>query len=607
MGIFALLSLTLNRQIPKLGLGLGALGLLGLLLSLVLTNDRLKSSLLSLGQGQGFNELSYRLLNITIGWEMGRAHPFTGVGLGNVPLLYQKYRPLWAGRESEFAYQLHSTPAQLWAELGLGGVVLGLGFFVWLLLYVYRWRQNSPTSPNQQDSLTLGALAIALGGYGIMALTDYQLDNLAISGTLVIYTACLLSYQAPITAPPSPSPWALPFFYGGLTVVLIALIALFPVHRAWQLSDIGFQALAARKYPAFEQYLSRAQKLAPWEAYYPWQLGWNLGNLALTEVNLEPQTRQAYTQRAIGHFQEGIKVSPHLEFGHNNMGWLQLSQNSPQASESFEQGLRLLPAKRGLFFALGLSFLAQQKPDLALEAFSLECLRDPLFITSPLWRSGGLAPFYPTLLKKVLQDLEELRQAQGQDPHLALLLGQIQGGMYWWQGDWQQAGPLIEKYGTPTAKFLLAWETQPAMKADVALLPTPASQVVEAWRSPSQREQLLTQAWVGKTNSLIPPSLLAQLTNSMAQSPSWGQWLRQKAPALQYRRQRLGFGISMRHIDGPNPQDFYQVVENLPLVTWFEEILPSPVLEPAWDLALQPRRQELWQVVNRPIDSKEQN
>jgi uncharacterized protein involved in response to NO len=61
----------------------------------------------------------------------------------------------------------------------------------------------------------------------------------------------------------------------------------------------------------------------------------------------------------------------------------------------------------------------------------------------------------------------------------------------------------------------------------------------------------------------MQPELIDRLQSTMAQSKSFDQWLKQLAPKRELRRQRSGFGVLSRHIDGVNPTDFLTVEENL--------------------------------------------
>jgi hypothetical protein len=56
--------------------------------------------------------------------------------------------------------------------------------------------------------------------------------------------------------------------------------------------------------------------------------------------------------------------------------------------------------------------------------------------------------------------------------------------------------------------------------------------------------------------------------------------------------------VLSRHIDGPNPSDFYPRVENVAIAKFFEPIFPSPVSFPALDRALIPYQQAVSQ--NQP-------
>ncbi len=602
--LLAIIGIALLHRLPWrwwLGLGTLAIAVVGIFIG---TNDRLLTSFTGIMQGQGSGQFAYRLINMEIGWRMGSAHPWTGIGLGNVPLQYQVYRPVWAGRESEFIYQLHSTPAQLFAELGVWGILVPTLLIIGLIWQLIRSLTLGKTvgetqvksADKQLRKILIWTLTGALLAYGVTSLTDYQLDNVCISGVIVIYLACLLQLWPPQQEVPKPHRFARPVFFAGIAFLLAIAVWLFPILRAWQLSEIAFRALEAENVPAFTDYLSQAENLAPWEAYYPSQLGWNLGNVALTTA--DPQQRQELVTKAIAAFERSVEASPHQEFTHNNLGWLALGPNPNQASQAFATASQLVPAKRGVFFGLGLSLLVQQKLDLAIDAFSLECLRDPLFITNPVWRDPNFARLYPPLIEKIQSTLNQLRQGNQTDANFQNLLGQIQGGIYWWLGQFSQAEAELTQVGDRQSQALLALSQNPErIEEYLPALPDPAAKVVQAWQNPAQAQELINQAWLQVNGTPMPEPLLQQTLRSLQEAPDFYTWLRDYAPILQYRRQRLGFGVNLRHIDGPNPSDFYQVTENLPLVTWFPFIFPSPILAPELDNGLQPLRAELWQAI----------
>ncbi|MGB2926006.1 MAG: O-antigen ligase family protein [Limnothrix sp.] len=579
-------------QIRKFWLTLVGILTAGILIIFVLTNNRLYQLIMPIAQGDGLGELTYRWVNAQVGWQMGAAHPWTGAGLGNVPLLYQAYRPFEAGRLSEIIYQLHSTPVQLWAEMGIGGISLFVGslFFLWWVL----WRlRGEIVAMSRQDRILLGSIYTGLMGYWALSLTDYQLDNVCISGILVILVAVLAaiarngSPQVSIPAEP-----VVHKFFGKTQIMAMGLLGfygaialwLLPIHVAWEKSSDAFTALnqAEPDYDRFVTKLKEAQKLAPWEPYYPYELGWNLGELALKTPDLS--RREAYLAEAIDWFEQGNKVSPYREFGRSNLAWLNLANTEPdKATAEFVQSVRLLSAKRGVFYGLGLSLLEQNQVELAVQAIALEILRDPTFITSPIWRSEGLAQLYPAVATQVMQAYQMLLEEYPEDA----LLHRCRGAIAWWLGDNDLAKTDLVQYGTEMALSLLETENTPESQGAIALLR-------EAWDNPDNRVALIDQAWASDPNRPpLEPTVRQDFSLSMTKAPNFEIWLRAFAPTWQYRRLRSGFNVISRHIDGVNPSDFWTVSENVAIVTWFGDVFPSITYDPNFDTQLQPLRQQL--------------
>lgn len=580
-----------QRSIWALGFGSLALGSV-----FVLSNNRFQQSLLSLFQGRALTEFSFRSITNTVGWQMGGDHWLTGAGLGSVPLLYQKYRPVWAGQEAEWLYELLSTPMQFFAELGIGGLIWLVLMVVTLLHALWLWLQYA--QPQQEEIIMVGALASGLGGYGVMALTDFQVDNLPISGSLLIYGALLASF-GPVPTSTVPIFQARPLALGGLALLLCLSWSQVSTLRAWHLSDRGFAALKHQDFPAFEEALTQARELAPWEPYYPELLGTMLGEVALK--TRDQKMRGAILDKAIAAFEQAIIISPYREFTLNNLGVLQMASNNPApAAQSFSQALKLTPAKAGLFYQLGLSLQAQGQTRLAILAFSLECLRHPLFITSPLWRGPLLKPLYDTVQLQILKDIETLLKDPDVDQSLRAQLYQIQGGLYWWQGNWLQAEKILKKYGSPTAQALVTLALYPQTPAkDFTQLSLPTRQVIKAWQNPQQRSLLLQQAWAGAGRALLGKKTEQRLLSSMAQAQTFTQWLQESAPIATYRRYRLGHNVNSRHLDGPNPQDFFVTADNIPMNLWFADVFPTLKINPPLDEVLQPWREELIRTLER--------
>lgn len=631
-----------RSTLPKRWLGIAALAGFALLSLIALTNNRIWMLATQISQGGG--ELAYRLITITTGWQMGISRPLTGVGPGGVPLLYQQYRPVWAGREAELAYQLHSTPAHLWAELGLWAVVTVPGAIALLTLLFIRWlrqlsTQNlSPASPTQVPPVLIGSLFAGLLAYGGFSLFDYQLDNLCITGTLIIYLTVLAtegrtykvehkiqpkrqqdkrqqtegeseaenvereSGSMPKFQPPTSKLQNFPtplFSLAGLGILLVGILWLIPVHRAWMLSSQGFAALSRKDINGLVQRLEQSYQLTHWEPYYPYQLGWNLGDLGL-------QTREAGLQSQLFQdgiiwLQRGIEASPYQEFAYTNLAWLLLNRNPKTASQAFLRSAELVPAKRGVFYGLGFSLLAQGNTELAIAALTLEGLRDPGLITSPIWGSPNLQPLYSQVTKRMDAEYTALLQSAGNGSALEDQLHQSRGALRWWVGNLAGARTDLEQSGTPTARLVLDLAEGKAIEAAVVeqiaingrMTRDAGLLAIAAWLTPNNRTNLLRQAWIVSSRAIPAPETLQELVDSMNRSATFDQWLKQNAPSQQYRRQRAGFGVLSRHIDGPLPTDFLTVVDNIPITTFLTSLVPSFTYAPDLDSALQSKRDAL--------------
>ncbi|BAU65509.1 O-antigen polymerase [Stanieria sp. NIES-3757] len=591
--VIGLLILLCFSSLPRLWLILGGISsFIGLSL-VILVNNRFNTLIMAVIKGEGGGELAYRTINAVIGWRMGISHLWTGVGLGNVVLLYQKYRPTWTGRESELTFQLHSTPVQLWAEIGFWSVLLEVGaiaFLGFFLLKLLREGNNLVKS----DLILSCCLCTSLFAYGVMSLTDYQLDNIAISVTLSLFWGIL----AAIWRSQSSRQWQLAKVQSslglvGLGITFAVVIWLFPVHRAWQLSSQGFMALNQGDNNTFIEKLTKANQLAPWEPYYSAQLGWNLGEFALASSN--PEEKQQLSQAAIEWLQKSITASPYSEFGYSNLGWLVLNGNPSAATQAFVQSAELIPAKRGVFYGLGISLLVQRQINLATEAFVLEILRDPVFITSPIWQSPLLQQVYPLVLNRLETKYSELIKQNPDNSFWHL----CRGSLYWWVGNLTAAKQDWQPLANPLMEILLEIDSESQLKTKINDLPESSTKLfLKAWFEPENRPQLLQQAWLlQKNHTQMPSSLHQELLNSMAQANSLREWLTSKNPIIPYRRERSGFGVVSRHIDGTIPNDFLVVVDNIAIATWFDSIFPSPVYFPDLDRILQPQRDTLLKTI----------
>ncbi|ASC71454.1 hypothetical protein XM38_024060 [Halomicronema hongdechloris C2206] len=595
--VVALAVALLRSPLPKkVVLPAGAVGVIALV-GLALANPRIRQLVLALLSGRTQSgELAYRFITNAVGWAMGKAHPWSGIGLGGVPVAYQAYRPAWAGREAELQFQLHGTPAQLWAELGIWGILIPLLLSGWGLYCTWRWLRHP--SPNQLLAPLVWSLLAGLLACGLISLTDYQLDILCISGGLALYGAVLATtFHSPGSASSPPQRITRGLVGLGLGLTVAMGVWLVPIHRAWQLSSQGFAAIRQDDLPTFVQTLERAHQLAPWEPYYPYQLGWKLGDLS---YQAPPEVAERLRRDAITWFQRGLKASPYQEFGHSNLGWLQVQVEPKAAVQSFTRSAQLVPAKQGVFFGLGFSLLRAGQPEQATEAMVLELLRHPLGLTSPVWQTGQFSPLYAPMLASLEARYSEFLEQLAPGNGLTRYLHQLRGSLRWWQGDLAGAEADWTIGGTVISRAVL--DLAQGQPVDAAALPdSPGKFAILAWQTPSERRALLEKAWVTQPEDLPqleeglpPPEMIDQLVQSMRAAESFDQWLH-IAPTWEPRSKRLGFGVLSRHIDGLLPADYLPRIENVAMVKFFEELLPSPTYRPEWDRALQPQRQGLIQ------------
>jgi hypothetical protein len=250
-----------------------------------------------------------------------------------------------------------------------------------------------------------------------------------------------------------------------------------------------------------------------------------------------------------------------------------------------------MPAKRGAFYSLGQSLLAQNQSELAIQAIALEIVRDPLFLTSPLLKTAPVAAVYPQVQAEVVRLYQALLDKRAAQEPLTAYLHQCLGSVYWWQGDVVAANNQWRKHGIPLGAAVVAVSQNKAIPTDVPIL--------RAWQEPQRRRQWIEQALLQATQAPPNPAEVQTIVTGMERSKSFEQWVKQNAPFRQYPRERAGFGVLSRHIDGPAPFDFFPVIENVATTQFLADLFPSPTYSPALDMALQPFRDKLWQSITQ--------
>jgi tetratricopeptide (TPR) repeat protein len=122
------------------------------------------------------------------------------------------------------------------------------------------------------------------------------------------------------------------------------------------------------------------------------------------------------SDQAIALLRESLALNPDQEIAHFNLGWLLVVRDPAAAERHFLQAAHLVPDKGGVYFGLALARLNRGNRNAdASDALALECLNDPLFLTSPWWREPAIAALRTSALSRFVELAE--RVASELDQH----------------------------------------------------------------------------------------------------------------------------------------------------------------------------------------------
>jgi tetratricopeptide (TPR) repeat protein len=563
-----------RKIVPRLQVllaGVSALGLVGVAIAL---NNRLQTLVMSLFSGGG--ELAFRQVMLETGWQMGLDRWLSGAGAGASFLMFQRYRPEWGAKISEWIFQLHSTPLQVWAELGIWGI-FALLWTVFFTINLFVRLHSSPTwRSHRQHQIFSYALFGSLLAYGIFSLVDFQLDVFGLSAMVLILWISLV-HIGQVHLGASQALWQFTGLRRSLAAIMTvfaiaAIVWLVPVNRAWHLSALGFRALANEQPQVFEANLTEAYNLTPWEPYYAYQLGFNL-------VDFGQRSGDARVlDRGLSWLEKGSKINPYQEYSFSAAAWINLQKrNFLKAESQFRNAVKLVPNRLDLNFGLAVSLLRQNnvlKNEEGLNLIAQQFSENPTFVTSPLWNTSQWQKIYPQILAKM-----KLKKS----PILA-----------WWisktDAETKQAISILASEGGEAkilANALSSQNNQSSIKSNQQLAqlqnPSPLVLAIAAWNEPKQRKPLLTRAWAIATRNLPNADseiLVNALIERMRKSKTFDQWLRLPVSSdsplwLRSRPIRQGFGVNSRHIDGGVPRDFWEIQSNALVVGFLNDLFGS--------------------------------
>ena len=175
---------------PRLAIGLAAVvmatGFLALATPRVrtLATELMTSRTLNTGDIQRW---SMAEAGLRMGWDA----PLLGQGPGLTPLTYPEYRSTLGGGV-DTALQLHSTPIQIWADLGLAGCLACLLLLGLILSHGFRALGRRVGDRSLSPNPILASAVVSTVGYLAFSVTDYQLDIPIFAGLLAINLGVIL-------------------------------------------------------------------------------------------------------------------------------------------------------------------------------------------------------------------------------------------------------------------------------------------------------------------------------------------------------------------------------------------------------------------------------
>ncbi|MEM6450164.1 MAG: O-antigen ligase family protein [Cyanobacteria bacterium P01_D01_bin.105] len=336
-----------------------------------------------------------------------KEHPLLGVGPGNLSRVYDLYRPIEAGAGLAIVQQLHNTPAQIVTELGLIGVSLYIG----LLLVLMRTALSlHKCNLLQSDRLLLYGISASWFGYGISSLSDYQLENIGISLHLIITLALLINLKSTYL-PPEKGLEISNFYRRVISLCILALLSSnvllwMRADAAFYLGHSALKDIKSKDLISTDAKLSKASKLASWDPTYSALAAEVLLNVTATSDSKEDIDNLELL--AIDYLLEALEAAPNDPWFNQNLATLLAQRNAVEAERYAEKAVQLSPRTYGnyTYYTLGFIYLQQGKLDKAVDAFVLESLINPLFLTASLWEKQPFSQLKDQVVEKTLENYE---------------------------------------------------------------------------------------------------------------------------------------------------------------------------------------------------------
>lgn len=513
-----------------------------LVAALIATNSRLRELVVHGAWSDIARESNLqRRAMLEAGIQLGADRWLLGWGPGSVPLAYPRVRALLSGGP-ENVLQLHNTPVQLWATLGLAGAVAS----ALLIFGIVRAAARAPRTP---ECL---AAAASLFSYTVVAFTDHQID-LPFFALLVALNAAVLTSSARRTLASEARPSLVGLLVPAVALPAIALPATARDLLARHAYDRALSFLERNQPAAHLAALDRAATFAPHDPFYLHQSAAHLLNQR--PASADPAHQRALTRAAVERLRQSLAAGTHQELAHFNLGWLLLDlDESAAAARHFESAARLVPDKGGVYFGLGLARLQRGQHSAAIRAFALEWINDPRSVTSPAWETPQLAALAAPVRAECQRLFHDLL------PHLPSSLHPAADAARWWTTR-ESASPLLRApVGFNAASTRFFAHLGAAVPPPASATQDPWAGLWRAWQTPAPAAFLpLARGDHAYADALArrarahPDDFRAFLTAPVGE---------ERALLLTYRRQRVGYGVLALHPEGPQFVDTFVVQEN---------------------------------------------
>jgi O-antigen ligase len=438
LAISLIFTLWIDWSWKKVKIGVAAVSSLLFLIAILRNlNGNFRYRTANIFSGQDLNVLS-RLWAWEVGFKEWKANPIFGVGVGANPYTFEQYQHgMKQYPWSQMVFQqLHNSWVQVSAELGsLGGIAI-LVTVALLMWYGYRLYHA-----NQLTALSV-SIFCGLAGYGVMSLTDYQLELPAISMTLVILTALLTGFSHDLQ---DFNIWSDKIRKGstlvGLASLALAIAVLAPVQRALYESEKGFEAYNRHDIPTFYSQLVKANYFNPNDPYYPLQISLVMQRQGLLAQS--PKNQEEYYKRGAFWAEKAAKLM-NITYTHENAGWAYVHLQKYQEAEKFFRDTLDIDStpRNSAYLGLAASLLKQEsKKEEGTEALAKYLFMNPQFFRDRIWEKGNSLPkYFPTATEKLSKIYDRLLTQYPGDIDLLYNKAMV----HYVRGDYQNALFLLE-------------------------------------------------------------------------------------------------------------------------------------------------------------------